>query len=39
MNDDLPPSVRCRLRFYMMFIVALVLIIVVSSLLPLVGAR
>lgn len=39
MNDHLPPPVRCRLRFYMVFIVALVSIIVVASLLPLVGAR
>ncbi|AJW38531.1 hypothetical protein NY08_499 [Rhodococcus sp. B7740] len=37
MNEQLPPQVRCRLRFYMLFIVGLVGIIVVASLAPLVG--
>lgn len=37
MNDDLPPSVRCRLRVYMVFIVVLVALLVAASLYPLVG--
>ncbi len=38
MSNQLPPE-RCRLRFHLLFIAGLVVIIVVSSLLPLAGAR